>query len=75
MQAVPPSDNPNGTVQLHQVISTKQVVHTELSLRLTFQLRHSLEGYTVGTTAGFPIETVEALAPRSHHLIPRRRPQ
>jgi hypothetical protein len=35
----------------------------ELSLHLSFYLRHNLEGYTVGTTAGFPIEIVEALAP------------
>jgi hypothetical protein len=35
----------------------------ELRLRLSFYLRRSLEDYTVGTTAGFPVETVEALAP------------
>jgi hypothetical protein len=35
----------------------------ELSLRLSFYLRHSLEDYTVGTTTEFQVELVEALAP------------
>jgi hypothetical protein len=39
------------------------LVHMELSFRLSFYLRRSLGGYTVGTTAGFPVEIVEALAP------------
>jgi hypothetical protein len=39
------------------------LVHMELSLRLSFYLRRSLEGYTVGTTAEFQVELVEALAP------------
>jgi hypothetical protein len=30
----------------------------EFGLRLSFYLRRSLEGYTVGTTTGFPIEIV-----------------
>jgi hypothetical protein len=34
----------------------------ELRLRLSFYLRPSLRGYTVGTTEGFLIEIVEALA-------------
>jgi hypothetical protein len=34
----------------------------ELSLHLSFYLRCSLGGYTVGTIAGFPVEVVEALA-------------
>jgi hypothetical protein len=34
----------------------------QLSLRLSFHLRHSLRDYTVGTTTGFWVETVEALA-------------
>jgi hypothetical protein len=34
----------------------------ERSLRLIFYLRHSLGGYTVDTTVGFPIKIVEALA-------------
>jgi hypothetical protein len=38
-------------------------VHIELSLRVSFYLRRSLRGYTVGTTTGFPVEVVEALAP------------
>jgi hypothetical protein len=44
----------------------KQVVHIELSLRLSFYLRRSLGGYLVGTTTGFLVKIVEALAPRSH---------
>jgi hypothetical protein len=35
----------------------------ELSIRLSFYLRHILRCYTVDTTAGFPIKIVEALAP------------
>jgi hypothetical protein len=50
-------------------------VNMELSLRLHFYLRRSLRGYTVGTTAGFPVEIVEALAPQSHHQIPWACPQ
>jgi hypothetical protein len=50
-------------------------VHMELSIRLSFQLRRSLGGYTVGTTMGFQVKTVEALAPQPHHRIPSRRPQ
>jgi hypothetical protein len=33
----------------------------ELSLCLSFYLRRSLRVYTVGTTSGFPVETMEAL--------------
>jgi hypothetical protein len=32
-----------------------KVVHMELSLRLSFQLRRSLKGYTVGTTTGVSV--------------------
>jgi hypothetical protein len=39
----------------------------ELSLRLSFQLRRGLGDYTVGTTMGFHVETMEALAPQSQH--------
>jgi hypothetical protein len=35
----------------------------ELSLRVSFYLRHSLRGYMVDTTAGFPVKIVEALEP------------
>jgi hypothetical protein len=38
-------------------------VHMELSLRLSFYLRHSLRGYMVGTTVVFPVKIMEALAP------------
>jgi hypothetical protein len=34
----------------------------KLRLRQSFYLRHNLGGYTVDTTAGFPIKIVEALA-------------
>jgi hypothetical protein len=37
---------------------------------LSFYLRCSLEGYTVGTTVGFRVEIVEALAPQSS--LPQR---
>jgi hypothetical protein len=37
-------------------------IHMELSLNMSFYLRCSLGGYMVGTTAGFPVEIVEALA-------------
>jgi hypothetical protein len=43
------------------------LVHMELSLRLSFYLRCSLGGYTVGTTMGFPVKIMEALAPQSCH--------
>jgi hypothetical protein len=50
--------------------SDNQVVHMELSLNLSFYLKRNLEGYMVGTTVGFPVEIVEALAPQPHHRIP-----
>jgi hypothetical protein len=39
-----------------------KAVHMELSLHLSFQLRRSLGGYTVGTTTGYQVETLEDLA-------------
>jgi hypothetical protein len=47
----------------------------EFSLRLSFYLRRSLGGYMVGTTAGFLVKIVEALAPQSHRRIPQKCPQ
>jgi hypothetical protein len=41
----------------------------ELSLLLSFYLKHNLRGYTVGTTTGFLIEIIKALAPQPHHRI------
>jgi hypothetical protein len=41
-------------------------VYMKLSFHLSFYLRHSLGGYMVGTTAGFPVEIVEDLAPQSY---------
>jgi hypothetical protein len=35
----------------------------ELSLCMTFYLRHNLGGYMVDTTVGFPVKIMEALAP------------
>jgi hypothetical protein len=60
-----------GSVQiLHHILTTQMVlylsIHIELSLRLSFYLRHKLRGYMVGTTVGFPIEIVEVLDPQSH---------
>jgi hypothetical protein len=50
-------------------------VYMELSIRLSFYLRRSLGGYTVGTTVGFPIQIMEALAPQSRCQILRKCPQ
>jgi hypothetical protein len=55
-------------------LAQNKAIHIKLSLCLSFQLRHNLGGYTVGTTVGFQVETVEVLAPRPHHRIPRRHP-
>jgi hypothetical protein len=41
-----------------------KTVHIELSLRLSFYLKRNLGSYTVGTTAGFPVKIMEALAPQ-----------
>jgi hypothetical protein len=40
-----------------------KALHMKLSLRLIFYHKRSLGGYMVGTTVGFPIEIMEALAP------------
>jgi hypothetical protein len=37
----------------------------QLSLHLSFHLRHSLGCYMVDTTVGFQVEIVEALAPQA----------
>jgi hypothetical protein len=50
-------------------------VHMELSLRMSFYHIRGLRGYTVGTTAGFPVKIMEALAPQSHRRIPWKCPQ
>jgi hypothetical protein len=39
------------------------LVHMEFILRLSFYLRRSLRGYTVGTTMGFLVKIMEVLAP------------
>jgi hypothetical protein len=52
-----------------------KAVHMELSLHLSFQLIRSLGAYTVGTTVGFQVETMETLAPCPHHRILRQHPQ
>jgi hypothetical protein len=56
------------TTQMGQWVFIKssaqnQAVHMELSLHVSFYLRRSLEGYTVGTTMGFAVEIMVALAP------------
>jgi hypothetical protein len=43
-------------------------------LCLSFHLRHSLGGYTVGTTVGFWVKTMEALAPQTLPLNPTEVP-
>jgi hypothetical protein len=50
-------------------------VHMEFNLCLSFYLRRNLMGYTVGTTMGFPVEIMDALAPQSHCQIQRKCPQ
>jgi hypothetical protein len=50
-----------------------KIVHMELNLHLSFQLYHSLMGYTVGIIAAFHVMTMEALAPpppRPYYQIP-----
>jgi hypothetical protein len=42
----------------------------QLSLCLSFYLRHNFRGYTVGTTVGFQVEIVEALAPQISPINP-----
>jgi hypothetical protein len=51
-----------------------RTVHLQLSLCLSFYLRRSLGGYTVGTTARFLVEIVEALAPQISPLNPAEVP-
>jgi hypothetical protein len=58
---------PRGFIKL---LAYNHAVHMELSIRLSFYLRCSLEGYTVGTTMGFLVKIMEALAPQSHCRIP-----
>jgi hypothetical protein len=53
-------------------LAQNKVVHMELRLYLIFYLRRSLKGYTVGTTVGFLVKFMEALAPRSHRQIPQK---
>jgi hypothetical protein len=73
---------------LHHILTTRMepwgfiksqaqnnAVHMELSLCLSFYLRRSLGVYTVGATAGFPVQIMEALAPPSHRRILWKCPQ
>jgi hypothetical protein len=59
---------------VHKSLVQIKAVHTELSLRLSFQLSHCHGGYMVGTTAGFRVMTMEALALWPHHRILQRYP-
>jgi hypothetical protein len=59
----PPSNNSDGIMGFIKSSSQNKAVHMELSLRLSFQLSHSLGGYMVGTTVRFQVTTMEALAP------------
>jgi hypothetical protein len=45
-------------------------VRMKLSPCLSFYLEHSLSGYMVGTTLGFPCEIMEASPPQSHQRTP-----
>jgi hypothetical protein len=51
------------------------LVHMELGLCQSFYLSRSLGAYTVGSTKGFAVEIMEALALQSHHQIPWKCPQ
>jgi hypothetical protein len=55
--------------------TSNQAVHTKFSLHLSFYLRCSLRGYTVGATTEFLIEIMEALARQPCHRIQRMCPQ
>jgi hypothetical protein len=50
-------------------------VYMQVSLRRSFYLRRSLGGYMVGTTTGFLVEIMEALALQSRHQILWKYPQ
>ncbi len=52
-------------------LAQNKAVHMELSLHVSFYLRRSLRGYTVGTNMGFPVGIMEALAPQPRHQIPQ----
>jgi hypothetical protein len=53
---------PRGNIK---VVSIKINSTYATSLLLNFHLIRSLEGYTVGTTMGFWVKTVEALPPKN----------
>jgi hypothetical protein len=63
VNSAPHSDNPDELWGFIKSLVLYQSIHMKLSLYLSFYLRHSLRSYMVGTTAGFPVEIVEALAP------------
>jgi uncharacterized SAM-dependent methyltransferase len=51
-------------------LAQNHAVHVELSLRLSFYLRHSLGRYMMGPAMGFLVKIVEALAPQCLCRIP-----
>jgi hypothetical protein len=57
------------------VIKSSILVHMDVSHHLSFYFRHSVRGYMVGTTAGFLVEIMEALALQYHHQILWKCPQ
>jgi hypothetical protein len=58
---------PHGSIKSS---ASNQIEHIELSLCLSFYLRHSIVSYMAGTTVGYPVKIMEALAPQSHHRTP-----
>jgi hypothetical protein len=46
-----------------ELLAQNKAVHMQLSLHLSFQLRQSPRGYTVGTIVGFYVAVMEALVP------------
>jgi hypothetical protein len=63
VNSAPDSDNPTEPWDFIKSSALYLSIHMELSLYISFYLKRNLGGYTVGTTAGFPVEIVEALAP------------
>jgi hypothetical protein len=57
-----------------KMAAQNKAVRMKRSLCLSFHLSGSLGGYTVGTTMGFCVATMEDLALWPHHRIPRWHP-
>jgi hypothetical protein len=46
-------------------LAQNKSIYMDLSLLLSFYLKHSLGSYTVATTVGFPVKIIKGLAPQS----------